>query len=213
MMTNPKPLSLNPHTTPIEVVLFDLGGVLIELGGMGELAVFSNESDEDEIWRRWLSCPWVRRYERGQCESQAFAAGMVETWSMPVAPEVFLAAFASWPKGLLPGAKELVRSTRARTRVAALSNTNALHTERFHDEFRFHEDFDSLYLSHEMGLVKPDRAAFDYAISKLGCPPERILFLDDNQINVDGARAAGLRAERSVGVKAARDVLVKNGVL
>ena len=35
MMTNPKPLSLNPQTTPIEVVLFDLGGVLIELGGMG----------------------------------------------------------------------------------------------------------------------------------------------------------------------------------
>ena len=123
------------------------------------------------------------------------------------------AAFASWPKGLLPGAKELVRSTRAQPRVAALCNTNALHTERFHDDFRFHEDFDSLYLSHEIVLVKPDRAAFDYAIEKLGCPPDRILFLDDNQINADGARAAGLRAERSVGEEAAHRVSIDNSAL
>ena len=52
----------------IDVVLFDLGGVLIELGGMGDIAAFANESDEDEIWKRWLTCPWVRRFERGGCK-------------------------------------------------------------------------------------------------------------------------------------------------
>ena len=44
----------------IEVVLFDLGGVLVELGGMGDMATFAAEENEEEIWRRWLSCPWVR---------------------------------------------------------------------------------------------------------------------------------------------------------
>jgi FMN phosphatase YigB (HAD superfamily) len=37
--------------------------------------------------------------------------------------------------------------------------------------------------------------------------PDRILLLDDNQLNVDGARAAGLRAERVIGVEEARRVL------
>jgi putative hydrolase of the HAD superfamily len=67
--------------------------------------------------------------------------------------------------------------------------------------------FDDLYFSHEMGHVKPDRAAFDHVVTTLDCAPEHILFLDDNQINVDGARAAGLVAERAVGVEAARSIL------
>ena len=195
----------------IDVVLFDLGGVLVELGGMGDIAVFAGEDDEDEIWRRWLSCPWVRRFERGECSEHEFALGMVETWSMPVDPPTFLEAFAAWPKGLLPGATDLVRTTGNQVRVACLSNTNTVHAERQWAEFGIHELFDGLYLSHEMGHVKPDRAAFDHVVAAIDLPAERILFLDDNQINVDGARAAGLSAERTVGVEQARAALTARG--
>ncbi len=85
--------------TAIEVVLFDLGGVLIELGGIRELASFAGEpgnpaenreptrAAEDELWRRWLTCPWVRRFERGECDADSFARGMVDSWSMNVGPE------------------------------------------------------------------------------------------------------------------------------
>jgi HAD superfamily hydrolase (TIGR01509 family) len=197
----------------IDVVLFDLGGVLVELGGMGDMAVFSAEPDEDEIWRRWLSCPWVRRFERGHCSEDEFAHGMVESWSMPVAPPDFLEAFTAWPKALLPGAKDLVRAAGAQTRVACLSNTNSVHSERLWGEFGIYELFEDLYFSHEMGLVKPDRDAFEHVVVDLGCPAERILFLDDNQINVDGARAAGLVAERAVGVDEAYAILHARGLL
>ncbi|MGB0618502.1 MAG: HAD family hydrolase [Myxococcota bacterium] len=191
----------------IDVVLFDLGGVLIRLGGMGDMAMLADEDDEDEIWRRWLSCPWVRRYEMGQCDEGDFARGMVETWSMPATPDEFLDAFISWPKGLLPGARELVADLHGRTRLACLSNTNRAHCERFEDQFGLMTLFDDQYLSYEMGLVKPDRQAFDHTIASLGCDASRVLFLDDNQINVDGARAAGLTAEKAVGPDEARTVL------
>ncbi len=197
----------------IEVVLFDLGGVLVELGGMGEMAIFADEQDEDEIWRRWLTCPWVRRFERGECDTETFARGMVESWAMPVGPDAFLEAFAAWPKGMLPGARDLVRATSERSRVACLSNTNSIHTDRQWAEFGIYELFDRLFLSHEMGLVKPDRDAFDHVVGELGCPRERILFLDDNQINVDGAREAGLASERAVGVDQARTILETRGIL
>ena len=213
MSANPPPRLDAANAGDIEVVLFDLGGVVIELGGLGDMAVFAGERDEDEIWRRWLGCPWVRRFERGGCDAESFARGMVESWSMPVGPDEFIEAFAVWPRGLIAGAKALLRETRARRPIAALSNTNALHNDRFQAEFRLHEDFDALYLSHEIGHVKPDRAAFDHATVALGVAPERILFLDDNQINVDGAREAGLRAERAVGVKGARAVLTRLGLI
>lgn len=183
----------------VEVVLFDLGGVLIELGGMSDMAVFADEPSEDEIWRRWLSCPWVRRFERGQCDPDVFAQGMVESWAMPVAPTAFLEAFIAWPKGMLPGSHEVVRGTAEHARVACLSNTNTLHVERQWEEFGIYELFDGIFLSNEMGMVKPDREAFEHVVARLGVLPEQVLFLDDNQINVDGARAAGLLAEKAVG--------------
>jgi len=193
---------------PVEVVLFDLGGVLIELGGLPELDAFAGGGvAEEELWRRWLSCPWVRRFERGQCDADAFSRGMVETWSMPVSPDEFLSAFVAWPLGLLDGARELVEATRTHARIGCLSNTNVLHAERQWTEFGIADLFDTSFLSHETGLVKPDRDVFDHAVRTLGCAPERVLFLDDNQINVDGARAAGLRAERTRGVEEARTVL------
>ena len=196
----------------VEVVLFDLGGVLVDIGGIGDMGVFAGETSEDELWRRWLECPWVRRFERGHCDADSFSRGMVDSWSMSIEPEVFLEAFASWPRGLLPGARELVRSISSSSRVGCLSNTNALHADRHWTEFGIADLFEDRFLSHEMGLVKPDRAAFEYVIEVLGCPAERILFLDDNQINVEGARAAGLRAERTQGIDEARSILASIGL-
>ena len=196
----------------IEIVLFDLGGVLIELGGMKEMASFSGEDSEDELWRRWLSCPWVRRFERGLCHSEAFAEGMIESWSMNVSPDEFLKAFAGWPRGLLPGAREMVLSVDRQFRVGCLSNTNPLHAERQWRDFGIADLFTERFFSHEMGVLKPDRDAFEFVVEALDCAPNQIFFLDDNQINVDGAIAAGLRAERACGPEQASAILAKNGL-
>jgi FMN phosphatase YigB (HAD superfamily) len=64
-----------------------------------------------------------------------------------------------------------------------------------------------------MGLVKPDREAFEHVIAALGCPPAHVLFLDDNEINVAGARAAGLDAHRADGIDSARAILAARGLL
>lgn len=196
----------------IEVVLFDLGGVLIELGGTEVLGRLVGDPSEEEIWRRWLGCPWVRRFERGHCDSETFARGMVESWELALSPDRFLELFAAWPKGFYPGARELVASLATHTRTACLSNTNALHTRLRWSSEGVTRLFDACFFSHEMGLVKPDRAAFEHAVDELGCAAEAILFLDDNAINVEAARAAGLRAERTRGPREARAALTLHGL-
>jgi putative hydrolase of the HAD superfamily len=197
-----------------EVVVFDLGGVLAEFGGVERMGLLAGLDDDEELWRRWLTCEWVRRFERGHCTPEDFAAGVVGDWGLPVTGEAFLAEFREWLVGPLPGAEELVAQTRAAgVPVAVLSNTNKVHWEAGASRWPLVNMFDRAFLSFEVGMVKPDREIFDRVVADLEVAPGQVLFLDDNRINVDAARAAGLQAERVVGVSEARQVLAGAGVL
>jgi putative hydrolase of the HAD superfamily len=58
------------------------------------------------------------------------------------------------------------------------------------------DDFDAVVSSAQAGVHKPARAFFHAACLAVGSPPERCLFVDDDDRNVRGARAAGLSAYR-----------------
>jgi len=195
------------------VVLFDLGGVLVELGGVDRFGRLIGETDESEIWRVWLTSYWVRRFERGRCTREEFAVGMVAEHGLTVGADVFLEEFLNWPQGLITGALDLLGELAVHVRPACLSNTNELHWNEQVDAPLLQELFDTRFLSHELGLVKPDREIFEHVVTGLGCAPDEVLFLDDNQLNVDGARSVGLNAHRVIGVAGSRDVLAQHGLL
>ena len=75
------------------------------------------------------------------------------------------------------------------------------------------DHLDLLFLSHELDLIKPDPEIFDHVLGVTGSPADRLLFLDDNELNVVAARAAGLTAVEVRGVDEARDALLHFGVL
>lgn len=196
-----------------DLILFDLGGVLIELRGVGAMRELASVGTDDELWARWLTCPWVRTFERGECSPEEFAAGMVDEWGLTVMPEEFLESFRDWPVGPLPGAAALVDAVRNVVRVGCLSNTNAMHTEERFSRWPIFSESDHRFMSFELGLLKPDRALFDRVAEVAGVAPARILFLDDNIINVDGAIAAGFTARHTRGVAEAERALIAAGVL
>ncbi|MAI78560.1 MAG: hypothetical protein CL917_06455 [Deltaproteobacteria bacterium] len=196
-----------------KAVLFDLGGVLIKLGGVGQLGQFIGVTDEAEIWRRWLTSDWVRRYERGFCTRTEFAHGMVEEHGLAMSPQSFLQAFGRWPLGLLPGAEDLVRSIDSGLFVSCLSNTNEFHWTEQKGADRVHRLFSRPFLSHVIGLVKPDREIFDFVAREIECEPSEIFFLDDNVINIEGARRAGWEAECAVGVEESQRILRQRGMV
>jgi putative hydrolase of the HAD superfamily len=197
----------------VEMVLFDLGGVLLEMRGVASMREHSGISNDDDLWSRWLGCPWVRRFESGACSDDDFARGMVGDWGLPISPTAFLDEFRTWPSGPLPGAEDLVREVMARVPVGCLSNTNALHWDEHLAGWPLIRMFETRFLSFEIGAPKPDRRAFDAVADQVVPDPERVLFLDDNAVNVDGAIAAGFRSVRVAGVSEARRALVAAGVL
>ena len=198
---------------PIDLVLFDLGGVLIDVPGVQAMLELTGIASEDDLWRRWLMSQWVRRFESGRCTEAEFAHGVVTEWQLDLSPAAFLDAFRNWPNGPLRGAEQLVTETNARVSTGCFSNTNALHWDDHISTWPLLDLFDHLFLSFEMGMLKPDVAAFTQVAGLLPVPAERVLFLDDNALNVAGAAAAGFATARAVGVDAARERLVEVGVL
>ncbi len=198
----------------ISVVLFDLGGVLVELAGVPTmLAWMNNRISPEELRTMWLRSPAVREFETGRATPEAFASGLIAEMALPVSGEKLLLEFTLWPRGLFPGALELVdRIPPAYTR-ATLSNSNALHWPRLMNDLQLAGAFDHHFASHQIRKIKPDQEAFRHVTDTLGCAAEEVLFLDDNELNVETARSLGMKAVQVKGVAAAEQVLLETGVI
>jgi putative hydrolase of the HAD superfamily len=196
-----------------EVLLFDLGGVLVEFDGITPLVALSgNTLTREQARRFWLLSDAVRRFETGRCSGEEFAAGAVAELKLNIAPDLFLQQFVSWDRGPMPGALELLDLLKPRFFLACLSNNNELHWRRLREETGLLGRFHHCFASQEIGHMKPDRESFDHVVRNLGVAPDRILFLDDNPECVDGARAAELVAFCARGVDGVRAALASVGV-
>ena len=196
-----------------EAVLFDIGGVLVELTGVAEFGAMIGQSGREAILQRWMDCPWVQRYESGECETAEFAHGVIEHFALEITPERFLTHFGGWTNRMLPGADALLRGLTGEVTIACLSNTNHTHWTSMRAAFSLHEYFDTYFLSFEIGAVKPDPAIFAHVCNALPCAPGAALFFDDIRGNVDAARAAGLDAHHVSGPGEARAILAGRGLL
>ena len=195
-------------------MLFDLGGVLVDLSGVPSmLAWLNNRMTDEELFTMWLKSPAVRSFERGQVNAVVFAEQLITEIGLPVGEQQFLTDFTGWAKCLLPGSLELVRRVSSSYVRATLSNTNALHWPRLMDEMMLAEAFDHHFASHLTGKIKPDKDAFQHVIDTLECAPSAILFLDDNRLNVEAAQRMGIRAVQVKGVQGAERALVAAGVI
>ena len=197
----------------IDLVLFDLGGVLIQFEGVAALRELAGLDTAEEALRRWLESRWVQRFERGECSPDQFSSGVVVEWGLPVTPERFLDLFRQWPIGPFDGAADLLAEVKDQVPVGCLSNTNVVHWTDQLDRWAFLGQFDFRFLSFELGRVKPDPAVFEVVAGMLPYSRDRVLFLDDSAVNVDGARSRGFVAEHVCGVDASRGVLFDAGII
>jgi glucose-1-phosphatase len=193
------------------VLLFDLGGVLVENVGFERLnALLPRPMPVEELKTRWLASTAVRSFEVGSCSASVFAGELVAEWQLSLSPEAFLDAFASWPKGLYPGAAELLSQLRGRFTLACLSNSNAVHWQRFGG---FREYFQISLSSHVLGQVKPDAACFTRALQECNVNASAVAFFDDSLTNVAAARALGMRAFHVNGLVEVQRTLAAEGWL
>jgi putative hydrolase of the HAD superfamily len=198
----------------IHVVLFDVGGVLVELSGVEVMLGWLGQSmTTEEMWRRWLRSEPVRQFETGRIEAAEFATRVTQEFDLPVDPQRFLESFTRWPTGLYPGTLEMLERIPSTYQRALLSNSNSLHWPRVLGEMQLGSVFDHHFVSHLTGRIKPDADAFEHVAATLGCAPARVLFLDDNSLNVEAARQVGMQSVRVQGALEAQRALTDFGII
>lgn len=191
------------------VLLFDLGGVLIESVMFRELKRLMNtDRSEAELLEVWLRNPLARRFELGQCSPEEFSRSVVREFGLNLDPAEFLAVFATWPKGFYDGAVRLLADLRSAHTVCCLSNSNEVHWTS-----SLTAPFDHAFSSHLIGCIKPDPEAFAHVLNEIGVPPQRVHFFDDAPLNVEAARRLGLNAYHTAGFPALKSTLKQLGFI
>jgi glucose-1-phosphatase len=184
-----------------DVLLFDLGNVLVDVSGYRDLGPLLKVSLQDpEVVQRLRSCQVLRAFETGSLDSTQFAEQFVAAWDVSVPPGEFIRHFRSWTHGFFPGARELLAVLHGRYRLACLSNSNEAHWERMEKELGCFDFFEAALSSHVLRCYKPDVEIYQRAFTALGVAPQDVVFFDDLAANVEAAREAGAVAYRVKGI-------------
>lgn len=186
------------------VLLFDLGGVLVDLGNPA--SAMNLELSDDEFWDVWLGSPIVHDYETGKLTSHQFYAAFGPQIGVPD-PDEFARCLQQWQLLFFPGIEKLIHSLSATHRLALLSNTNEVHWHSVLARSEIFSLFSDLFLSYEIGHLKPSTGAFEFVLSGLGRDPSEILFLDDTERNVVAAQGLGIDAVQVKGIGDVSQVL------
>lgn len=177
------------------ILLFDAGGVLIELGPPPiKSAWLPHGQTLNDVWQDWISMDTSRKFESGQTNADEFAQEMIDTLSLQTDAAAFIEHFRAWPIAPYSGTVNWLKDVSTRFHTAMLSNTNELHWRRMKDEMGLGDILQDYFLSHKLGMVKPDDNIFETVSSLLSASPEDIVFFDDNQKNIDAALRMGMRA-------------------
>ena len=186
----------------IRLVVFDLGRVLVRIcNGWQHACEVAGVRPPREPGPAAVAAlhELVCRVEVGEIEPAEFCRRAAP--QLGVRPRDVEAVWDGYTLGIYPGALELVDELNAAgVATACLSNTNATHWAIMNDAADgCHFPFDRLthaFASHVLRLRKPDDAIYAHVEAAAGVEPGRILFFDDVEENVEGARRRGWRAHR-----------------
>ena len=197
-------------------VVFDIGGVLID---WNPRYVYRELFDGDEAaMEHFLAHVCSHEWNLMQDAGRPFAEGVAAlTARFPGHAELIAAYDTRWEDmvaGAIDGTVALVRELEARgSALYCLTNFSTEKLPLCLGRFDFFEAFAGIVISGEIGMVKPDRAIYDHLVETHGLTPAQCLFIDDNQANVAGARAAGWQAVRYKSSDQLRRELMARGLL
>jgi len=100
-------------------------------------------------------------------------------------------------------------------RCALATNQQNLRGTYMRSSLGFEEIFDVQFYSFELGFAKPEAGYFKAIMDRIDVTPDRVLFIDDHEGNVAGARAIGIHSELfpvDGGVAALKPILGRNGI-
>lgn len=182
-------------------IIFDLGQVLIPF----DYQNFINSLNQLEagLGERFINLYKEnyhihRDFEKGKISEEDFISTMLNWTENKISAEEFCRDWSNIFSlnedviGLLPILKE-------KYKLYLLSNTNSIHKRYGYQHYQFLNLFDKLFLSHEVGFVKPEKEIYQEIVKYSSIPAEELIFIDDIKEYVEAAKELGWDGIQFVG--------------
>jgi FMN phosphatase YigB (HAD superfamily) len=186
----------------IKNILFDLGGVIIDINYQHTIKAFENLglSNASQLYSQAAQTQIFDAFEVGDLSEEAFLTELqkyIPSASLTELKKAWNAMLIGFPLHRI----EFLQNLRNSYPIYLFSNTNAIHEAAFnqiltqqHPALNFANLFKGYYLSHKINARKPHVNSFKKVLSLAGVKASETLFVDDSIQHVEGAKKAGLQA-------------------
>lgn len=183
--------------TSISTLIFDFGGVLINLKREAAIDAFRQLGLDtaDQLLDNYVQSGIFMQLENGSLSAADFRDEVRKLTAPTVTDEQIDQALYAFLLDIPAEKLELLLALRRKFRVVMLSNTNPIHfpwctaTKFTYKGHQLGDFFDACYLSYELKCSKPDAEIFHKLLSAEGVAPESCLFFDDGIQNIQAAQA------------------------
>ena len=189
-------------STKIEAIIFDYGGVLINIDYQATIDEFKSLGiyDFDAMYSQADQSNLFNQIETGQITPDKFVNQLLRLLPEGIKFEQVVSAWNAIIKDVPIKSIKLLTDLKAKGyKIYLLSNTNSLHIEVANNEWnkvselKIEELMDAVYYSHEVGLRKPDQSIFEFVCAKHKLDVSKTLFIDDSIQHIEGAKKIGLQ--------------------
>lgn len=187
----------------IKNIIFDLGGVILDLSVDHTLQSFSDLSGlkKSEVEKIFHSTPEFLLYEKGEITDAQFRDAVRKVYNIEASDSALDKSWNAMLRGMPVDKLALLDKLKTKYNVLLLSNTNNIHLSYINNIMmpevsgnRVLDDyFHRAYYSHLMFMRKPDAEIFERVLNDNSLTPSQTLFLDDNASNVAGAASVGIQ--------------------
>lgn len=202
--------------SPPRAILFDLGGVLLEIDVARALATWQPHSRlaPDELRARFAFDEPFQRHETGHLDDDGYFAHLAQHLALDCDADQVRAGFNAILVAEIAETVELLEALRGKVPRYAISNTNPAHVAEMERAFPgFLARFDRVFVSHEIGHRKPHPEAFQHVLQAIAVPAHEVLLFDDLAPNIAAASALGIQAVQVRSPADVREALQARGLL
>ena len=188
--------------TTLKNIIFDLGGVLIDIDYHQTKKAFENLGFTrfDEMYSQYSADMLFSNLETGNITPEDFYNHLIKKSGFNISPkEIETAWNAMLLNFRLPSVQYLER-LQQHFQLYLLSNTNSIHKKAFMQLFTeqtghplLDDCFTKAYYSQEIGLRKPNADIFEFVLKDASINANETLFIDDSYNNIETAQKLGLK--------------------
>jgi len=182
-----------------KTIIFDLGAVILNINYENTIDEFTKlgVKNAETFYSKKVQTELFNKIETGKISNNEFLKALQKETKNAKIKQVKIA----WNAMLLDLPKErlqLIKKLKNNHTIYLLSNTNSIHINAFKEELgnkkwlEFCELFDKMYLSHELGLRKPDAKIFEYILNEQKLKAEDVFFIDDSPQHIASAKKLGI---------------------